>query len=144
VITREEPMSRLRTLFSMFVVFCVLAGSAHAQRVHEIRLEANPQRETYRITPPLVTARPGDVLLFRAGRGVPHGIVFETRGLTEAAHEALNGAMGRRAGDLSSPMLTAEGMEYRIVIPRIAPGIYHFYCLPHRAYDERGQLRITK
>jgi plastocyanin len=137
-------MRRLMTLWGTFGILCTLASVAEAQRVHQIRLEANPEKETYRITPPLITARPGDVLLFRAGKGVPHGIVFEVAGLTEAAHEALNGAMARRSGDLSSPMLTAEGMEYRIVIPRMAPGIYHFYCLPHRAYDERAQLRITR
>jgi plastocyanin len=137
-------MGWTKTLLCMTGLSCALAGTAQAQRVHQIRLEANPEKETYRITPPLVTARPGDVLLFRSGRGVPHGIVFESAGLTEAAHEALNGAMARRSGDLSSPMLTAEGVEYRIVIPRIAPGIYHFYCLPHRAYDERAQLRITR
>jgi plastocyanin len=120
------------------------AKIAEAQKVHDIRLEANPEKETYRFTPPLITARPGDVLLFRAGKGVPHSIVFESTGLTEAAHEALNGAMSRRAGDLSSPMLTVAGSEYRIVVPRLPPGIYHFYCLPHRAYDMRGQLRITR
>jgi plastocyanin len=121
-----------------------LSGMAQAQKVHDIRLEANPGKETYRFTPPLITARPGDVLLFRAGKGVPHSIVFERTGLTEATHEALNGAMSRRSGDLSSPMLTVEGSEFRMVIPRVPPGIYHFYCLPHRAYDMRGQLRITR
>jgi plastocyanin len=121
-----------------------LAPAVQAQRVHDIRVAADPAKETYRFTPPLITARPGDVLLFRAGKGVPHSIVFESTGLTEAAHEALNGSMSRRAGDLSSPMLTAEGGEYRMVVPRIPPGIYHIYCLPHRAYDERAQLRITK
>jgi plastocyanin len=133
-----------KTLFSLGCVTLWVAVTAQAQRVHEIRVEANPAKETYRITPPLVAARPGDVLLFKAGRGVPHSIVFETTGLSEAAHEALNGAMARRSGDLSSPLFTREGAEYRVVVPRVAPGIYHFYCLPHRAYDERGQLRITK
>lgn len=129
---------------SLLLVFCSMVKTAEAQRVHDIRLEANPEKETYRFTPPLVTARPGDVLLFRAGKGVPHSIVFESTGLTESAHEALNGAMNRRSGDLSSPMMTTEGGEYRVVVPRMPPGIYHFYCLPHRAYDMRGQLRITK
>jgi plastocyanin len=133
-----------KTLFCLGFLALFAAVTAQAQRVHEIRLEANPAKETYRITPPLVTARPGDVLLFKAGRGVPHGIVFESTGLNEAAHEAFNGAMARRSGDLSSPLFTQEGAVYRIVVPRVAPGIYHFYCLPHRAYDERGQLRITK
>jgi plastocyanin len=30
------------------------------------------------------------------------------------------------------------------VIPRVSPGVYHFYCLPHKAYDERGELKIAK
>jgi len=133
-----------RTLFSLGFATLFTGATAQAQKVHEIRLEANPAKETYRITPPLVAARPGDVLLFKAGRGVPHSIVFESTGLNEAAHEAFNGAMARRSGDLSSPLFTREGGEYRIVVPRVAPGIYHFYCLPHRAYDERGQLRVTR
>jgi plastocyanin len=122
----------------------LLASALQAQRVHEIRIQANPEKETYRFTPPLISARAGDILLFEAGQGVPHSIVFESRGLSEATLEALNGAMGRRIGDLSSPLLTQSGAEYRIVVPRIPPGIYHFYCLPHRAYDERGQLRIAR
>ena len=133
-----------KPLFILGFVALFAPVPAQAQKVHEIRLEANPAKETYRITPPLVTARPGDVLLFKAGRGVPHSIVFESAGLNEAAHEALNGAMARRSGDLSSPLFTQEGAAYRIIVPRVTPGIYHFYCLPHRAYDERGQLRITK
>jgi plastocyanin len=134
----------LKTALALLIGMLSLGGIAEAQKVHDIRLEADPEKETYRFTPPLITARPGDVLLFRAGKGVPHSIVFESTGLTEAAHEALNGAMSRRAGDLSSPMLTAQGSEYRMVVPRVPPGIYHFYCLPHRAYDMRGQLRITR
>lgn len=137
-------MGYIRRLLLVGLPLLSLAPAVHAQRVHEIRIQANPEKETYRITPPLISARPGEVLLFRAGQGVPHSIVFESRGLNEATQEALNGAMGRRIGDLSSPLLTRPGAEYRIVVPRIPPGIYHFYCLPHRAYDERGQLRISR
>jgi plastocyanin len=115
-----------------------------AQRVHEIRMDANPAKEVFRFSPSQVTARPGDVLLFRVASGSPHSIVFEGTGLSETGRAALNGAMSRRSADLSSPLLTAEGAEYRIVVPRVAPGAYSFFCLPHRAYDMRGQLRITK
>jgi plastocyanin len=117
---------------------------AQSQKVHEIRLEANSERDTYRFNPDLVTARPGDLLVFRAVSGVPHSVVFESAGLSDQAHEALNGAMSRRAGDLSSPLLTLQGAEYRVVVPQLAPGTYQFFCLPHRAYDMRGQLRVTK
>lgn len=137
-------MARIfETLVGMGLLLA-LAPPVQAQRVHEIRIQALAEKETYRFTPPLITARTGDVLLFRAGQGVPHSIVFESRGMNEATQEALNGAMPRRIGDLSSPLLTREGAEYRIVLPRIPPGIYHFYCVPHRAYDERGQLRIAR
>jgi plastocyanin len=115
-----------------------------AQRVHEIRMDANPGKEIYRFSPAQVTARPGDVLLFKVAGGAPHSIVFEGAGLSETARAALNGAMNRRAADLSSPLLTAEGTEYRIVVPAISPGTYGFFCLPHRAYDMRGQLRVTR
>lgn len=115
-----------------------------AQRVHEIRMDANPAKEVYRFSPAQVTARPGDVLLFKVASGAPHSIVFEGAGLSETGRAALNGAMSRRSADLSSPLLTAEGAEYRIVVPAMAPGSYSFFCLPHRAYDMRGQLRVTK
>jgi plastocyanin len=137
-------MYRFHPTIIACVVLAGLARTAHAQKVHEIRIEANPAKETFRFSPVLVTARPGDVLLFKAGPGVPHSIVFEGAGLNEETHEALNGAMSRRTGDLSSPLLTTEGAVYRMVVPQVAPGVYVFYCLPHRAYDERAQLRVTR
>jgi plastocyanin len=138
-------MVQIRMILTSVAGLVVLVVSqAHAQRLHDIRIEADAKKDTYRFTPPLITARPGDVLRFRAGGGVPHSIAFEGAGLNEATREALNGAMNRRTADLSSPLLTSEGAEYRIVVPRVTPGIYHLYCLPHRAYDERAQLRITK
>jgi plastocyanin len=136
--------NRIKPLLWSLFPLVLAVSKLQAQRVHEIRLEADPTKETYRFSPTLVTARPGDVLLFRAGKGVPHSIVFEAGGLSEAAKEALNGAMSGRTGDLSSPLLTAEGAVYRMVIPQLSPGIYQLYCLPHRAYDERAQLRVTR
>jgi plastocyanin len=126
------------------MMLAALAGTSQAQRVHEIRLEVNAARDVYRFVPASVRARPGDVLLFRTVSGTPHSIVFEAAGLSTPAHEALNGAMGRRAGDLSSPLLSPDGAEYRIVVPAISPGRYQFFCLPHRAYDMRGNLHVTK
>lgn len=119
-------------------------SEAEAQRVHEIRLEVDAEREVFRFVPSQVSARPGDVLLFKTLSGTPHSIVFEAANLSTPAHEALNGAMSRRAGDLSSPLLSPNGAEYRIVVPALEPGRYEFFCLPHRAYDMRGALQIAK
>jgi plastocyanin len=134
----------VKAAMGSLVLLLSSATLAVAQRVHEIRMDANPDKEVYRFSPAQVTARPGDVLLFKVASGSPHSVVFEATGLSETGRAALNGAMSRRSADLSSPLLTAEGAEYRIVVPAIAPGTYSFFCLPHRAYDMRGQLRVTK
>ena len=135
--------SLLVCLWSLLLVGGVTAR-AEAQKVHEIRLEANAEKEIFRFSPARVTARPGDVLLFRAVSGSPHSIVFEGGGLSGPVREALNGALSRRSGDLSSPLLTPDGAEYRIAVPALPPGKYEFFCLPHRAYDMRGTLQIAK
>jgi plastocyanin len=133
----------LLSLWSLVLVSWVTA-KAEAQKVHVIRLEAYPEKEFFRFSPARVSARPGDVLLFRAVSGTPHSVVFEGSGLSGSAREALNGALSRRSGDLSSPLLTPNGAEYRIAVPVLPPGRYEFFCLPHRAYDMRGVLQITK
>jgi plastocyanin len=133
----------LSSLWSLMWLIWMTA-TAEAQKVHEIRLEANPEKEIFRFSPAQVSARPGDVILFRTVSGTPHSVVFESAGLSAPAREALNGALSRRSGDLSSPLLTPDGTEYRMVVPVLPAGKYPFFCLPHRAYDMRGTLQITK
>ncbi len=117
------------------------AGSAAAQEVHEIQMVADGKGE-FRFVPASVSARRGDVLLFKAVSGAPHSVVFEGKGLTAQAREKLNAALPRRSGDLSSPLLT-EDSEYRFVVPPGIPaGTYRFFCLPHRAYDMRGEVTV--
>ena len=128
-------------------VFAVAAGPlvlgaarAGAQEVHEIRMVTSGRSE-FRFEPASVKARSGDVLLFRAVGGGPHSVVFQSRGVSPADRELLNGAMPRRAGDLSSPLLT-DGAEYRVVVPAVTAGTYRFFCLPHKAYDMRGEVVV--
>ena len=129
-------------------VVAVLAGllahgvtGAVAQEVHEVRMVADGKGE-FRFEPASVSAGQGDVLLFKVVSGAPHSVVFDGKKLSEPARQALNGALPRRAGDLSSPPLKA-GAEYRVVVPAAVPaGRYPFFCLPHRAYDMRGELIV--
>jgi plastocyanin len=129
-------------------VFTVVAGllvlsvaRAAAQEVHEIRMVEDGKGE-FRFEPASVSARRGDVLLFKAVSGAPHSVVFEGKDLPAQAREKFNAALPRRAGDLSSPLLT-EKSEYRVVIPHGIPaGSYRFFCLPHRAYDMRGEVIV--
>jgi plastocyanin len=119
-----------------------VAVPAAAQATHEIRIEADPAADQYRFVPAEVTARRGDVLVFRAAKGGPHSVIFEERGIPAGARAALSAALPNRTSDLGSPLL-ADGAVYRIVIPAtLPPGRYPFYCLPHRAYDMRGELTV--
>ena len=119
-----------------------LAATGQAQTSHVVRLIANPKSDSYRFEPARVEARPNDVVVFQVVSGAPHSVVFEGKDLDPAARVALNSAMPNRAGDLSSPLLTTSGTEYRMTVPQVPAGQYPFYCLPHRAYDMRGTLTV--
>jgi plastocyanin len=119
-----------------------VAGSGAAQATHLVKFQADTVQREYRFDPAVIVAHPNDVLVFRVLNGAPHNITFEAAGLSPQAHAALNAALPRRSSDLASPLLTEPGAEYRVVVPAIPPGRYRFFCLPHRAYDERGELRV--
>jgi plastocyanin len=101
-----------------------------------------PDRESYRFEPSSIQAKPGDVLQFRVISGAPHNVAFEGAGMADAVRQAWNAALTRRAGDLSGPLLPQNGSTYRIVVPLVPPGAYRFFCLAHRAYDERGEVVV--
>jgi plastocyanin len=129
-----------RTLALVAGALALGAAGAAAQEVHEIRMVEAGKGE-FRFEPSSVSAERGDILLFMAISGAPHSVVFEGRDLSVEARQKLNAALPRRAGDLSSPLLTKDA-EYRVVVPELAAGTYRFFCLPHRAYDMRGQVTV--
>lgn len=120
----------------------VMAAAASAQATHVVRMIANPTNHVFRFEPAEVVASPGDVLVFQAVSGAPHSVVFEAQGLSPGVRGAFNNAMPARSGDLSSSLITASGSVYRMTVPQVPPGSYPYYCLPHRAYDMRGTVRI--
>jgi plastocyanin len=127
---------------STFGLLCTGASAVEAQATHVVRLIADAAKDDYRFEPASLTVQPNDVVVFRVASGAPHSIVFEGEGLSPGVRGAFNSALERRSGDLSSPLLTATGKDYRLVIPQVPAGSYRFYCLPHRAYDMRGELVI--
>ncbi len=122
----------------------VLSFPLRAQAIHTVRLDGEQTRGGFDFTPSEITARPGDILQFEVHAAAPHSIVFQAAGLSTAARAALNGAMSRRVSDLRGPLLVRTGETYRLVVPRLAPGRYPFFCLAHRAYDASGTLVIPK
>ena len=131
-----------RELGAVLSLSALLTATAAAQATHVVRLIADKSKDEYRFEPATLTARPNDVIVFRVTSGAPHSVVFEGEGLSPGVRGAINNAMPGRSGDLSSPLLTGLGTEYRMVVPQVPPGSYQFYCLPHRAYDMRGELTI--
>jgi plastocyanin len=123
--------------------FGVLAPlTAAAQATHVVRLIADAGKDTYRFEPSSLAVQPSDVIVFRVTSGAPHSVVFEGEGMSPGVRGAFNTAMPARSADLSSPLLTSAGKEYRVVVPQVPAGTYAYYCLPHRAYDMRGTITI--
>jgi plastocyanin len=142
---RKPLVPTQRWLSAGVTALCLAIASvskASAQQLHEVHLIAEPGRESYRFEPASIKAKPGDVLQFRVVSGAPHNVVFEGAGLAEPVHRAWNAALTRRAGDLSGPLLGRNGMTYRVVVPAVPAGRYRFFCLTHRAYDERGEVVV--
>jgi plastocyanin len=104
------------------VALATLAAApwATAQTVHEIRLEHDAAAHEYRFNPARTVARAGDVIVFKVTGGGDHNVAFES-GMPAAARAALNAAMPRRVGDLSSPLLGPKS-EYRVVLPSLPAG----------------------
>lgn len=130
----------LRSITVAAGLMALATAPAVAQEVHEIRMVSSGKGE-FRFAPASVRARRGDVLLFRSVSGGPHSVVFDAKGVSGPDRERLNEAMPRRAGDLSSPLLR-DGAEYRVVVPALTAASYGFYCLPHKAYDMRGEVTV--
>jgi len=133
----HSPGAAIVLVLALFVV-----RSSSAQATHVVKFQADTAAKEYTFEPAVIVAHPHDVLVFKLVNGAPHNITFESADLSPQAHDALNAALPRRSADLTSPLLTAPGTEYRVVVPSIPPGHYHFFCLPHRAYDERGELVV--
>jgi plastocyanin len=119
-----------------------IARPAAAQQTHVVQLIGDADKQEYRFEPARLAVRPNDVVVFRVASGAPHSVVFEGGELSPGIRGAFNSALPGRSGDLSSPLLTATGKDYRMVVPQVPAGRYRFFCLPHRAYDMSGELVV--
>lgn len=142
---RKPLVQAQRWIGSVVTVVCLAVASgsyASAQELREVRLVADPKAESYRFEPASINAKPGDVLMFRVVSGAPHNISLEPEGMDEATRQAWNKALPGRTAELSGPLLVRTGMTYRVLVPAVPAGTYRFFCLTHRAYDERGEIVI--
>jgi plastocyanin len=124
-------------------ILVAVPDMAAAQTTHIIRLEVDAERDIHRFVPGRITARAGDILVFRVSSGAPHAVAFEGSGLATTARDQLQAALPDRVSDLQGPVLPRNGMEYKVTVPRLPAGTYRFYSSPHRAYEMRGELIIN-
>lgn len=113
-----------------------------AQTVHEIDIEGDRDNDRYGFDPASISVKPGDVLRFRVVSGAPHSIVFDSTGMSARDRSTLDAAIPDRMSLLSGPLLTGEGQIFELRVPRLSPGTYRFYCLPHRAYRAEGEIIV--
>lgn len=129
-----------RILILAGMMLSASAWRVSAQTIHLVRMIA--AKGEYRFEPAVTVVQANDVVIFRVVSGAPHSVVFEADRLSPGVRGAINTALPGRSGDLSSPLLTEAGTDYRVKIPQIPPGKYVFFCLPHRAYDMQGSLVV--
>jgi plastocyanin len=142
-----KPVSRRKGVFltATLVLFGLLPATTApvaAQTTVVVKLRADTETREYTIEPSVIRVHARDVVVFRVVSGAPHSITFDSAGLSPQAHTAINAALTRRSADLSSPLLVADGTEYRFVVPAVPVGTYKFFCLPHRAYDEHAEMKV--
>ena len=121
-----------------WLIFAGLAGylltafqPAPAPVVHEVQMGA---RAGNRFEPASTTARAGDTVRFINGNGGPHNVQFFPDSIRDPARDLLDRAMpGEKLGWLSSQLFLDRNEVYDIVLPKLAPGRYPFFCLPHAA-----------
>jgi plastocyanin len=115
--------------------------------VHEVVLRhvdaAEADEDLYLFVPQETTARPGDRIRFTVESGGPHSVVIAADSLDRSTAEAWNQALPRRVGPRTSPLLVAPGDTYELTVPRVPPGRYRYYCLPHRAYRMDGVIVVA-
>jgi plastocyanin len=109
-----------------------------------VRLEVDSERDVHRFVPARITAKPGDLVVFRVSSGAPHAIGFEPGGLSPGTRALLHAALPDPSAELQGPVLPRNGMEYRVRVPLLAAGTYRFYSTPHRAYEMRGELIVRR
>ncbi|MEP7326477.1 MAG: plastocyanin/azurin family copper-binding protein [Gemmatimonadota bacterium] len=125
---------------SMALLVVLQPGNSPAARSHRVALTSGSGR--YEMSPDDLTVSPGDTLVFHVESGGPHALGIDPQGLTVPTHEAWNGALPHRVGDLRGPLMR-QNDSYQVVIPRSFPkGKYRVFCLPHRAYDEDLTLEV--
>lgn len=135
-------MTYRRSLVLALTLALSNVGPITAQQVHQVKIEGNRDQGRFRFDPARITVAPGDIVRFVVRSGQPHSVVFDSTGLAPADKSALNDALPERMSLLSGPILTEEGQVFEIKVPRLSPGTYRFYCLPHRAYRAEGVMVV--
>jgi plastocyanin len=116
------------TMFLVISSFAIFAPTAAAE-TYTVKLGTDKGMLAFE--PKKITVKPGDTIKWVNNKVPPHNVVFDPKG-------------GKIAKDLSHKQLfMSAGQGYDTVIPAdAAPGVYDFYCEPHRGAGMAGKLTV--
>jgi plastocyanin len=143
--------SHVPRLLSMKSVFTIAFLTVGAGLIWEAAVDRKDVRlDNNRFAPSIITARPGDTLVFTNGRGGPHNVQFADDSITDQVHRLIDAAMPDRPKapwsrdvPLASPLLVLDGDTYKVVVPALPYGRYRFFCTPHVMGGMRGELVVV-
>jgi plastocyanin len=83
--------------------------------------------------PRRLTIRRGAKVRFINESSVPHNVAFWPDSIPTGAAEALNQALPKRVGSLSSQFANRQGETIEVSFADTPTGMYKGYCVPHLA-----------
>ena len=92
--------------------------------------------------PANLTIKAGDAIRWTLVSGPPHNVAFWPDSIPSAGTSSLQANMPQTMAPLNGPLLATAGQTYEVSFAGVAPGTYHYYCVPHLAAGMKGTIVV--
>jgi plastocyanin len=133
-----KPLMRRINSGMAIVAICLLSivTMAHPAQATTYTVQMGSDTGQLKFVPEVVTIDPGDTVKWIMNKVPPHNVVFEG--------DKIPGADKELAQSLShKQLLFSPGESYSSTFS-VEPGIYPYYCEPHRAAGMVGQVIVSE
>lgn len=121
-----------------------LTGTEPARQppvTHTVRMEGDGS--AYWFAPATITVRRGDRIRFVNVSGGPHNVAFDPAKTPDDVEAALAAGMPDPIAPMSGPLMVEPNAAYTMTItPRVRPGRYEYYCMPHVAMGMTAHIVV--